>query len=392
MMHIRFGQGSPRRRGAVIVLTVVTLVVLLGFAALTIDVGAMYNTRTDLQNAADSAALAGASGLASDAMLRMRQGSNTSAATAEVSGLIQERAEWTGQFNHSFAVTGTIVAPSDIVSGWIDLTSGTSAIDPSSPMSTHNAAQVYVRRTNDSANGPVNFFFASIFGKHEGGVTASAVAAYDDRLSGFDPGAGGADLWPFTVSLTYYNTQVAAGSDLYTYDVDVDSVQSGGDNMPEVNIYPTNLAPGNFGLLNIGVGNQGTPALQDHIENGVPPEHVENEIGTSELTFYDSDGQPETYNITGNPGLKASLEKAIQERIGDIVAIPVHDQVTGNGANSVYRIIEIRFARVMDVKLQGSSKSQGLWLQPVSYSGAGVIISAGAPSSGGAAGKIVLVR
>jgi hypothetical protein len=376
----------------VVVLTLVTLVVLIGFAALTLDVGALYNTRADLQNAADAAALAGGSALAGDAMLRVRQGSNSSSVTAEAGALILERAESAGLLNYSFASSGTVIPPGDIVSGWIDLSSSTSSIDPSRPFSRHNAVHVYVRRMQGSANGPVDFFFASIFGKSEGDVTASAVAAFDDRVSGYDTGAGGGDLWPFTINLIDYDNQVAAGNDIYDYDAGAGNVLSGGDGMPEVNIYPANLAPGNFGLLNIGVGNQGTPALADHIENGVPPEHVENEIGTSELTFYDDDGYATTYNITGNPGLKASLESAIQTRIGDVVGILVHDQVSGSGANTVYRITGIRFARVMNVKLQGSSKSRRLWLQPVSYSGAGVVTSTGAPSSGGAAGKLVLVR
>ncbi len=47
-----------RRRGAVIVLTLVTLTTLLGMAALVVDVGRLYNTRASLQNAADAAALA----------------------------------------------------------------------------------------------------------------------------------------------------------------------------------------------------------------------------------------------------------------------------------------------------------------------------------------------
>jgi len=310
----------------------------------------------------------------------------------ETNTLMSSRAEATGLLNASFAASGTVVDSGDIVSGWIDLTSGTSPIDPSRPMSQHNAIQVLVRRTHASANGPVLFFFASIFGRREGDVTASAVAAFDDRVSGYDPGAGGADLWPFTVNATYFNNQVAAGSDIYDYDIGTGNVLSGGDGMPEVNIYPANLAPGNFGLLNIGHGNNGTPNLAGDIENGVPPENLETAIGTKKLTFYDDSGHPVKYNISGNPGLKASLEGSIKTRIGDIVAIPVHDQVTGNGANTVYRITGIRFVRVMDGKLQGSSKSRGLWLQPVSYAGAGVITSPGAPSSGGAGGKLVLVR
>jgi len=46
--------------GQVLVLTTLLLVVLLGFAALTIDIGRVYITKSKLQNAADAAALAGA--------------------------------------------------------------------------------------------------------------------------------------------------------------------------------------------------------------------------------------------------------------------------------------------------------------------------------------------
>ena len=57
-----FPNGGPtrnsRRRGVVAVLVAVILVTLLGFAALTVDVGAMYNARAELQRSADAAALA----------------------------------------------------------------------------------------------------------------------------------------------------------------------------------------------------------------------------------------------------------------------------------------------------------------------------------------------
>ncbi|MDO8629496.1 MAG: pilus assembly protein TadG-related protein, partial [Phycisphaerales bacterium] len=105
------------------VLTLVMLVVLIGFASLTLDVGALYNTRADLQDAADAAALAGGSALAGDAMLRVRQGNSSSSVSAEAGALILERAEAVGLLNYSFASSGTVIPPGDIVSGWIDLTS-----------------------------------------------------------------------------------------------------------------------------------------------------------------------------------------------------------------------------------------------------------------------------
>ena len=53
----------PNERGAVIIWTAFFLVFLLGFVALGIDVAKMMATRTQLQNAADAAALAGASSI-----------------------------------------------------------------------------------------------------------------------------------------------------------------------------------------------------------------------------------------------------------------------------------------------------------------------------------------
>ena len=46
---------QKRRRAATAVLVLVTLPVMLGMAALAIDVCVMYNTRADLQRAADAA-------------------------------------------------------------------------------------------------------------------------------------------------------------------------------------------------------------------------------------------------------------------------------------------------------------------------------------------------
>ena len=54
---------SDRRRGAVAVFVMVTMLVLLGCTALAVDVGHMYVAHEEMQNAMDSSALAGASGL-----------------------------------------------------------------------------------------------------------------------------------------------------------------------------------------------------------------------------------------------------------------------------------------------------------------------------------------
>lgn len=55
--------GKSRRRGAVAVLVATMLVVMVGFMALTVDVGYMYVAAAEMQRTADASALAGASGL-----------------------------------------------------------------------------------------------------------------------------------------------------------------------------------------------------------------------------------------------------------------------------------------------------------------------------------------
>ncbi len=57
----RLGRGTAEgngERGAVSVLVAILMVVLLGFAALAVDIGVLYAERTQLRNGADAAAIA----------------------------------------------------------------------------------------------------------------------------------------------------------------------------------------------------------------------------------------------------------------------------------------------------------------------------------------------
>ena len=58
---MRATRGIASETGSVMVIVALTLVVLLGFLALGIDLGMLFTARTDAQRAADAAALAGAS-------------------------------------------------------------------------------------------------------------------------------------------------------------------------------------------------------------------------------------------------------------------------------------------------------------------------------------------
>lgn len=385
-------RGDPRRRGVVAVQVVVLSGVMFGFAALTIDMGQIYKARGDLQHAADSAALAAASAYISDSMVQVRIGTNTTSAFSEVTSRSSSLAGQFSSANYTLDQS-TILESQDFSMGWLDMSSPTSTLVTGVAPNGHNAVRVMVRRDSTSqgqTNGPIDLFFAPIFGQYTGNASASAVAVFDDRFAGFDtslPGAGA--LTPLSIRQDSYNAQLVGGNDGYSYDSTSSSVLDGSDGVNEINIYPDTSAPGNFGLLNIGTPNQGVPGLADQIENGVSAADMNAEIGTSLVDF--SSG-PTTYQITGDPGMKSALQSSFELRVGDVIGFFLHTTVTAQGSNTVYTIVDLRFGRLMDVQLNGNPNSRGVWVQPAVFSGAGVVVSAGASSSGGMVGRLVLAR
>lgn len=385
-------RGTPRRRGLVVVQVMVLLTVLMGFTALTIDVGTLYQARADLQSAADSAALAAASSYANDSMYKVRLDSGDAASFAEVQALFDDRASTYSMLNDTLG-DPTIVESGHVTSGWLDLSSATSTLDSSVASDQYNGVHVFVRKAGAAGgNSAIDFFFAPIFGELASGASASATAVLDDRFAGFDPNGGPGVLTPFTINETVYNSQIISGNDDYSFDDGADTVMSGGDGILEINLYPFNLTPGNFGLLNIGTPNQSTPALADQIENGVSASDIHAETGAEVMTFYDSGGNPVTYNITGNPGMKSALESSVELRVGDVIGFFLHNSAVAQGSNTVYTITKLRFGRVMDVQLNGNPNSRGIWIQPTVYAGAAIVLGANAPSSNGLVGRVVLAR
>ncbi len=382
-----------KRRGVVAALVLITIPVLIAVAALTIDIGAMYNTRADLQRAADSAALAGVAAFTSDTMMQFRQSAGNDSLLYEVTSAASGEVSTFSAMNLSFGATTMYIESGDIATGWLDVTSSTTPIQGSAPPTEFfNAVQVVARRSAGGQNGPLNFFFSSIFGQSTTDVSATAVAVFDDHVSGFNPESGTGYLIPFSIDRATFQAQFDAGSDGFEFDPDTGNVSPGSDGIGEVDIYPNNFGPGNFGLLNIGSPNQGNPALAEQIENGVTGDDMEAEIGTSAVTFFDSSGNPVTYDMTGGTGIKTALNTSVEARLGDVVAFLLHDHFVGDGQNGVYTITGIRFGRVMGVTLTGNPDDRGIWIQPTTYAGSGVMISASAPSSLGKAGRLVLAR
>lgn len=154
---------SERRgqRGVVLVIVAVLIVVLIGFVALVVDVGKLYKTRGELQNASDSAALAGASGL-----------------DLTAGGIDEARARAHAYANlHLADRTAVELSDGDIVFGHWDEDAGTFTplgSDPADPGQV-NAVAVITRREAGSGNAVV-FDIAPVLGATSGDVRADAIA------------------------------------------------------------------------------------------------------------------------------------------------------------------------------------------------------------------------
>jgi|GEM_PF-2641553 len=171
----RFPDAHPRR-GSVLIIFAAALVALMGFAALAVDLGAIYSAKTQLQSGADAAALAAIHDLSSG---------QTTAAAVHYAGL------------NNVMETPITLDPADVVTGSMDFSTGcfTPGAQPS------NAVKVTAKRAEGAPDGPLPLFFANVLGRNGANIEAESIAALDGRVNGvIQPGmGGGTDLLPFAV-------------------------------------------------------------------------------------------------------------------------------------------------------------------------------------------------
>lgn len=155
------GANRRVRRGAVVVQVAVMSTVILGMGALAIDVGSMYATQTELQAAADSAALAAAQRLMGD-------DSGVSPTT-----LARETASEYAAMHKVAGYNATLEA-SDVELGRAQSAGGRWEFSPAA--GGFDCVRVLVRKTENSPNGALSLGFANIFGVGKKDLWARATA------------------------------------------------------------------------------------------------------------------------------------------------------------------------------------------------------------------------
>lgn len=158
-------------KGAVAIFVAVTLAVFIGIAAFAVDIGYSRVARTELQRAADAAALAATRQLGVIYQEMDYETQEDYDASADVA-LIKKAATDVALKNRA-AGTYLVIDPADIQIGTWDQNRDPRFLPT---LSQPDAVHVTARR-DDTSNGPVSTFFARIFGINSVAVSAEATAA-----------------------------------------------------------------------------------------------------------------------------------------------------------------------------------------------------------------------
>ena len=389
-------KSQENRRGALAVLFALLLPVLLIMVSFTTDVAMMASARGQLGTASDAAALAGAAKLISSN--RLSGSSNLSSEMSSARAKAVEFAGYNRTLNKSTYIdSNSSNSPSgDVVIGYLD---PLRLADPSLALSTDpsmtslfNSVRVTTRRT-PYRNGLIPAAFGRILGYdgYEARVSSTATAQ-NYRIKGFDTSASRiTSLIPIVLSVDVYNAMISKSpsyADVYTYDLDTQTVSSGSDGVTESDLYPVSSGAGNWGTVRIGVSNNGTSVLSDQIANGVSTDVMAPTYGS---TMVASPSAPLTFS--GNPGISLGIKSAVWSIVGKNVTIPIYDPINsgGQGSNYSYSIVKFAAVTVLDFNPNGSHST--ITIQPGLVTDSSLITgSAGSSWTEGGVVRIFLSR
>ncbi|MBP7934346.1 MAG: hypothetical protein KA354_06825 [Phycisphaerae bacterium] len=363
------------RRGTAVVLTAVSLTTLIGFAALAVDMGILYNVKAELQRSADSAAMAAAWQLLDPEKLM-----GLPDMSEEINAAISEATAYAARNKVAGAAPG--LRSADVVVGHLDNPSNLAEQMSTDDPNTYNAVEVTVRR-DALQNGPIPLLFGQIFGLNSADVNAKATAVFKDGVVGFrtTSSTDTVQLLPLALHRNVWYNLMARGTtnDNYKYDEETGTVLSSPDNILEVNLYPGSgagqLPPGNFGTVDIGSANNSTATLSRQIRYGINETDLAYHGGELKLS------ESGTLLLNGDTGLSAAIKDDLQSIIGKPRIIPLFTEVTGNGNNAMYTIVEFVGIRIMYVKLTGAMNNKAVIIQPAYVTEEGAITTTGSGTS-----------
>ncbi|MEW6235492.1 MAG: pilus assembly protein TadG-related protein [Candidatus Omnitrophota bacterium] len=270
---------TPNQNGSVIVLATICMTLIMMAAAMTIDVGLMAASKSQLQNAADSAALAGAAQLVDEGAL-----AGTPDQTDDVISARNFAQEFAG-YNEAAKVALQLdrndgnLADGGIVAGYLQNPLDMNSLFQSEGVSQINSIKVSANLSQD-INGPLALLMGAFDGPDSVEISTHAIATIDDRIAGFSLGAGETlPMLPFAAYEGTWNASTDGVSDQDNFRVVDGVVSSGSDGIPEITLYPYKYyvgipgTRGNVGTIFVSAV-IGSTYVQNQIANGMNQEDL----------------------------------------------------------------------------------------------------------------------
>lgn len=384
------------QRGGVLVLVAVSLSVMLIMLAFAVDYGRMTLTASELQSAADAAALAGAAQLVDEDCLYGSSNIDNDIVEARSAAEQYAGLNQAGDVNLLLDRNDGNLSNGGVVIGYID-----NPLDPNSPfltesISEYNSVRVVVKLTQDM-NGPLGLLFGGATGKNAVEMSAQSTATLDDRVVGFagyQPSQR-SELLPFSLDVAIwdavfhlaYQPQSSSISDpigpvigsigmnVLLHWLSAPSVVT----VPTVKIYPYKAdAPGNFGTIDIGSNDNSASVLCDQILYG-PTGADMALVGLGELTLNTDLIFTKWFN--GDTGMSATLKSAIEQIYNQPRVLPLHRQVLYTGNNAQFEVCRYVGVKIVGMKMTGAEANRYIEVQPTQVVSRHAVINPSAPHS-----------
>jgi Flp pilus assembly protein TadG len=342
------------------------MVMVIGFLALTVDVGYMAQTKSQMQGTADASVLSAGMEMA-NGWGTGKSSSADAVSTAAKSAAQAVATKWQlGEQASAYLDTTRDVRfgqrTKDANGAWVE-SWGTSP---------YNIVEVTIHRdqplqgdTATRGDQQLPLFFAPLLSaSHKTALMTAKATATLSPGNGFyiPPGSGKTcPLLPIALDETTWDNLInsGVGSDNYKYNSN-GTVSNGVDGIKEVTLYPdgTNTPSGNRGTVDIGSSNNSTADLSRQIRNG-PNE--------SDLAYFGGKVQIPSSGLlalNGDTGLSAAIKDDLTAIIGQPRAIPIFRSVSGPGNNATYQICKFVGIRILFVQLTGSPSQKKVVVQP----------------------------
>jgi Flp pilus assembly protein TadG len=348
-------------------LVAILLIPLLAMMAFAIDTGYMCLARTELQNAADAAALAGAEAMQPYYVYYNLPGqASQSQVILDAQAAAKAAAKKIAVANTAAGVNVQLL-DADITFGFLDGSGNYTTPAPGFP----NTVAVTARR-DGTQNGSVSLFFGGVLGTSSVGLQAPARATiYVGDMTGLQNTSIRAAGLPVALDVNIWQAFYKTGQspDSHKY--------SGPNGAYQLQVYPVpKQSPGNFSLVDLGPPVTDTPDFRNWIENGMSPSDIQYLISTGQVPV--SLSAPQLWTV--GPGLTDTLTSNFADVVNVPNFIPLFQPVSTNpyqaaglsGSNSLFSVVG--FASIIVSQVSGNGSNLNLSIQPAAVADAAMVI------------------